>query len=213
MNNELMLSNMKAFCDNDHFLRKYLQKPIIYGGDVLCTNGHIAIIFTGTDFEGEIEIKESVDRAVNKLKNQKYNESISIPSIKKIECDECSGTGKDECRECHGSGIIEFDNDFNLYEVDCKSCEDGNNKECKKCHESGFQSTTITYKNKHVNANYIDSCNKNLTNPKFLFDKSHDEIRVEHDHGYGFIMPMREPFKRNFEISDDGELLNWEPES
>lgn len=198
------IETIRKFCgENDS--RDFIRKPIIFGDDILCTNGQITIVFSNSCLKGEIECKESIIGTIEKLKSNEYEEGIFIEPVEKAKCNYCSETGKIKCKECDGSGIIEFYNEFNEYEVDCKSCDDENN-ECPKCSGTRFQNTSITYKKRSVNNEYIELCNDNLSNPKFCFDEKFNSIRIEHDHGYGFLKSIHEPFERNFIISSNGEI-------
>lgn len=119
--------DINRFCAKND-IRSYLAKPIVHGGFVYATNGHICVrvpateadIDTPLDGEQPAKVLASMQKMFAEQQDQRPADLPDLSAVKR--CADCAGKGSYlgvSCGTCDGDGGFERDG----HDYTCKSCD------------------------------------------------------------------------------------------
>lgn len=198
--------DITRFCGKSDY-RSYLNQPIVHGGFVYATNGHICVrapaqaTDTDTPLTGEQPAK--VLASLQKMfADQQDQRPADLPDLSAVTpCVSCHGAGSymaDNCNTCDGNG--EFYNDGHDYT--CKSCDGaghfksdggstGKETPCKACNSHGYPHNSIPVGDSFFSQAYLKRL-EHLPGLK-AFTKGAEQCGMfTFDGGVALLMPIRQ---------------------
>jgi len=186
----MSLSVLQKFCASEFDLRDALKVPQLVnnGQDAAGSNGHIIIVFTGVSLSlSDVNVKAfRFDRGLDLWNKRDFGKKINLPDLETCVCTACKSTGTITDTI---DGFVEI-------------------RECRRCFATGVDPMSISVGDTLLNYAYIDLCKKHLKNPLFSFSPADSNMaRIDHAGGYGFLMGLRSPHEKHFNLTDSGEFV------